>query len=80
MDGAANVIPASPETAGQQIAGKQPALSERPRKMRSLRAAVTILFAAVAFILPAVGTASASSTTASPVAPATATPNDTPWY
>jgi hypothetical protein len=48
--------------------------------MRSIRAAATILFAAAAFILPAIGTASASSTTASSVAPATATPDDSPWY
>lgn len=48
--------------------------------MRSLRAAATILFAAFAFILPAVGTAGASPTTAAPLAAAAATPDDTPWY
>jgi hypothetical protein len=79
MEAAGIVIPASPETAGQRFAGKQTAPSGKAIKMQSLRAAVTILFAAAAFILPAVGTVTASSTAAAPLAAATATPDDTPW-
>jgi hypothetical protein len=48
--------------------------------MRPLRAVVAITFAAVAFILPAVGTASASLTSTGSLAASTATPDDSPWY
>jgi hypothetical protein len=44
--------------------------------MHSLRAAVTIVFAAAAFILPTVATATASTAT---TVSASATPDDSPW-
>jgi hypothetical protein len=44
--------------------------------MHSLRAAVTIVFAAAAFILPTVATATASTAT---TVSASATPADSPW-
>jgi hypothetical protein len=49
--------------------------------MQSLRAAVTILFAAAAFILPTVATATASqaATVGSHVTPTSYAPDDTPW-
>jgi hypothetical protein len=80
MEATGNVIPASPETAAGVSSARLPLPQERPRKMNSLRAAVTILFAAAAFILPAVGTAVASQTAAAPLAAAASTPDDTPWH
>ncbi|MEN3361065.1 MAG: hypothetical protein V7637_5047 [Mycobacteriales bacterium] len=49
--------------------------------MQSLRAAVTILFAAAAFILPGVAAATASqaATTGTSVTPSSYAPDDNPW-